>query len=99
MSLGRYFGPIFTIILLVDCLFFAFLEWWLPQEDIERAEAKWDPDEFLNVCLSAYLLSNWSLIRCHPTIGRSRVRQSSTSNPGGKCAKWRSSKGKDGPRT
>lgn len=46
MSIGRYFGPIFTIILLVDCLFFAFLEWWLPQEDIETVELWWDPDRY-----------------------------------------------------
>ena len=55
MSIGRYFGPIFTIILLVDCLFFALLEWWLPQEDIEKVESRWDPDRFRKVGFPYFL--------------------------------------------
>ncbi|KAF9064279.1 glycosyltransferase family 4 protein [Rhodocollybia butyracea] len=35
MRLGRFAGPIYTIILIVDCLFFLFLEWWMPREDID----------------------------------------------------------------
>ena len=46
MGLGRFAGPIFTIILIVDCLWFAFLEWWIPREDIEVVESDWDLKTF-----------------------------------------------------
>lgn len=46
MGLGRFAGPIFTIILIVDCLWFAFLEWWIPREDIEVVEEEWDASTF-----------------------------------------------------
>ncbi|VDC01124.1 unnamed protein product [Peniophora sp. CBMAI 1063] len=46
MGLGRFAGPIFTIILIVDCLWFAFLEWWIPRKDIEVVEESWDVDAF-----------------------------------------------------
>ncbi|KAF9494813.1 glycosyltransferase family 4 protein [Pleurotus eryngii] len=35
MQLGPFAGPIYTIILIVDCLFFLFLEWWSPREDLD----------------------------------------------------------------
>jgi phosphatidylinositol glycan class A protein len=35
LELGPFAGPIYTIILIVDCLFFLFLEWWAPREDID----------------------------------------------------------------
>ncbi|KAJ7595129.1 glycosyltransferase family 4 protein [Mycena floridula] len=35
MQLGPFAGPIYTIILIVDCIFFMFLEWWMPREDID----------------------------------------------------------------
>ena len=35
MELGPFAGPIHTIILIVDCLFFLFLEWWMPREDLD----------------------------------------------------------------
>lgn len=41
LGLGRFAGPIFAIILLVDCLFFAFLEWWIPRETIDKVEMHW----------------------------------------------------------
>jgi hypothetical protein len=34
MDLGLFAGPIYTAILLVDCLLFLFLEWWMPREDL-----------------------------------------------------------------
>lgn len=49
MALGRFVGPIFTIILIVDCLWFLFLEWRVPREDIEVVEANWDVETFENV--------------------------------------------------
>ena len=45
-GLGRFAGPIFTIILIVDCLWFAFLEWWIPRENIEVVESDWDLKAF-----------------------------------------------------
>lgn len=49
MSMGRFFGPIFTIIFLVDCLFFAVIERLLPAHDIERVECEWTKDKFKEV--------------------------------------------------
>lgn len=54
LSMGPFFGPIFTIIFFVDCLFFTFLEWWLPQEDIERAGGSWNPGTFCKVRLISH---------------------------------------------
>jgi len=52
MGLGPFVGPIYTIILIVDCLFFAFLEWWMPREDIDYVDVKWDATRFETVgCL------------------------------------------------
>lgn len=50
MGLGRFAGPIWTIILIVDCMFFMFLEWWLPREDLDYVQAAWDNDKFIEVC-------------------------------------------------
>ncbi|KAI0273109.1 transferase [Russula aff. rugulosa BPL654] len=49
MGLGPFVGPIYTIILIVDCLFFAFLEWWMPREDIDYVDVKWDATRFETV--------------------------------------------------
>jgi len=49
MDLGPFVGPIYTIILIVDCLFFAFLEWWMPREDIDYVDVKWDATRFETV--------------------------------------------------
>ncbi len=52
MGLGPFVGPIYTIILIVDCLFFALLEWWMPREDIDYVDVKWDAARFETVgCL------------------------------------------------
>ncbi|KZT70409.1 glycosyltransferase family 4 protein [Daedalea quercina L-15889] len=46
LELGRFVGPIFAIILLVDCLFFVFLEWWIPRDFIDKVEMHWDQRRF-----------------------------------------------------
>ncbi|KAN0140150.1 transferase [Lactarius tabidus] len=49
MTLGPFVGPIYTIILIVDCLFFAFLEWWMPRENIDYVDVSWDASRFEKV--------------------------------------------------
>jgi hypothetical protein len=51
MDLGPFAGLIYTVILLVDCLFFLFLEWWMPREDLHFVRHHWNPDVFKEVCL------------------------------------------------
>jgi phosphatidylinositol glycan class A protein len=41
-DLGPFAGPIYVIILCVQCLFFLFLEWWLPREAMDYVPAQWD---------------------------------------------------------
>ena len=53
MELGPFAGPIYTIILLVDCLFFLFLEWWIPRETIHYVEHSWNQDEYHEVMINA----------------------------------------------
>ncbi|KAJ7253745.1 glycosyltransferase family 4 protein [Mycena haematopus] len=53
MSLGLFAGPIYTIILIVDCLFFLVLEWWLPREDMDFVRAHWDHDVFAELARKA----------------------------------------------
>ena len=50
LSLGRIAGPIFTIILFVDCLFFMFLEWFMPRENLDYVTKHWDQERFFEVC-------------------------------------------------
>ncbi|KAF5369536.1 hypothetical protein D9758_002630 [Tetrapyrgos nigripes] len=52
MQLGRFAGPIYTIILIVDCLFFLFLEWWMPREDMDFVESRWDQEKFVKLTSS-----------------------------------------------
>ena len=49
MQLGPFAGPIYIIILVVDCLFFLFLEWWMPREDFDFVNVQWDPQRFSEV--------------------------------------------------
>jgi hypothetical protein len=49
MDLGPFVGPIYTIILIVDCLFFALLELWMPRENIDYVDVKWDATRFETV--------------------------------------------------
>ncbi|KAJ6495404.1 transferase [Mycena sanguinolenta] len=53
MSLGLFAGPIYTIILIVDCLFFLLLEWWMPREDMDFVRAHWDRDVFAELTRKA----------------------------------------------
>ncbi|KIM42220.1 glycosyltransferase family 4 protein [Hebeloma cylindrosporum] len=46
MDLGPFAGPIYTIILLVDCLFFLFLEWWIPREKLHYVDHHWNQQAF-----------------------------------------------------
>ncbi|KDR68355.1 hypothetical protein GALMADRAFT_256998 [Galerina marginata CBS 339.88] len=46
MELGPFAGIIYTIMLLVDCLFFLFLEWWIPREDLHYVHHHWDQERF-----------------------------------------------------
>ncbi|CDO75438.1 hypothetical protein BN946_scf184693.g7 [Trametes cinnabarina] len=49
LDLGRFAGIIFAIILIVDCLFFMFLEWYLPEEELDKVEMHWEPEHFEEV--------------------------------------------------
>ncbi|KAI0301962.1 transferase [Multifurca ochricompacta] len=49
MGLGPFVGPIYTMILIVDCLFFAFLEWWMPRENIDYVNVTWDATRFAKI--------------------------------------------------
>ncbi|KAI0052662.1 glycosyltransferase family 4 protein [Auriscalpium vulgare] len=49
MGLGPFVGPIFTIILAVDCLFFMCLEYWYPREDIDYVDKQWGKHRFEEV--------------------------------------------------
>jgi hypothetical protein len=71
MTLGPFVGPIYTIILIVDCLFFAFLEWWMPRENIDYVDVTWDASRFekarpLFTCYSGEVLT---FVR-HRSLGR-----------------------------
>ncbi|GBE87393.1 Phosphatidylinositol N-acetylglucosaminyltransferase gpi3 subunit [Sparassis crispa] len=46
LDLGRFAGPIFAIILVVDCLFFMILEWLLPEKDIDKVQMHWNQSRF-----------------------------------------------------
>ena len=49
MTLGRFAGPIFTIILVMQCLFFSALEWAVPLSDIDMVDNEWDETLFFEV--------------------------------------------------
>ncbi|EUC65631.1 glycosyltransferase family 4 protein [Rhizoctonia solani AG-3 Rhs1AP] len=50
-NLGVFAGPIYVIILVVDCFFFAFLEWWLPRDqlDILGDQDEWNEPRFVRM--------------------------------------------------
>ncbi|KAG1819341.1 glycosyltransferase family 4 protein [Suillus variegatus] len=49
MELGPFAGPIYTIILVVDCLFFLFLEWLMPRHDLDFVQMHWEHHNFRHV--------------------------------------------------
>lgn len=46
LDLGPFVGLIFAIILLVECLFFMVLSWWMPACDLDKVEEHWDQERF-----------------------------------------------------
>ena len=46
LSLGPFAGLIYTTILIVDCLFFLLLEWWMPRHDMDFVQDHWKQDVF-----------------------------------------------------
>ncbi|KAI0674567.1 transferase [Trametes maxima] len=46
LDVGRFAGIIYAIILLVDCLFFMFLEWYLPEDKLDKVQMHWEPERF-----------------------------------------------------
>ncbi|CCM01208.1 uncharacterized protein FIBRA_03256 [Fibroporia radiculosa] len=46
LELGRFVGLIFATIMIVDCLFYLFLERWIPRQDIDKVQMGWDQDRF-----------------------------------------------------
>ncbi len=57
MELGPFAGPIYTIILIVDCLFFMFLEWWMPREDLDYVTHEFRQEAFRQVRLPVIFLT------------------------------------------
>ncbi|KAF7323652.1 Glycosyltransferase family 4 protein [Mycena kentingensis (nom. inval.)] len=53
MELGLFAGPIYTIILIVECLFFLVLEWWMPREDMDFVQHGWDQERFRELAREA----------------------------------------------
>ena len=49
LDLGPVAGIIFAIILTVDCLFFSFLEWWIPEEALDKVKMHWTHEAFQEV--------------------------------------------------
>ncbi|KAH9849623.1 transferase [Lenzites betulinus] len=49
LDLGRFAGIIYAIIMLVDHLFFMYLEWYLPEEQLDKVEMRWEPEHFKEV--------------------------------------------------
>ena len=64
MEIGPFAGAIYTIILLVDCLFFLFLEWWIPRDTLHYVHHHWNQDEYrkvmhlLSLNIITYLLNS-----------------------------------------
>lgn len=54
LDLGRFAGPIFAIILVVDCLFFMFLEWLMPEHDFDKVQMHWEQGRFAEVRLGDF---------------------------------------------
>ena len=56
LDLGPVAGIIFAIILTVDCLFFSFLEWWIPEESLDKVKMYWTNEAFQEVRALAHWL-------------------------------------------
>ena len=66
LDMGPVFGIIFAIMLVVDCLFFMFLEWWLPEDSLDKVQMHWSHTNFQRVCdiLLSSPLDDSTLIVC-----------------------------------
>jgi len=47
LKLGPFAGPIFAIILIVQCYFFALLEWLIPRSQLDYVEDDWKAEHFV----------------------------------------------------
>lgn len=69
MELGPFAGPIYTVILLVDCLFFLFLEWWIPREKLHYVHHHWNQQAYNEVRFSFAMLTD-----SHPRVFSLQMR-------------------------
>jgi phosphatidylinositol glycan class A protein len=74
MQLGPFAGPIWTIILIVDCIFFLFLEWWMPREDLDYVNVQWDVEKFTQASLW-HFLSRSRTYHLHQTAGQEQGKK------------------------
>lgn len=49
LELGPFAGLIYTVILIVGCLFFLVLEWAMPRESLDYVQMHWDQERFAEV--------------------------------------------------
>ncbi|KAI0827160.1 transferase [Trametes gibbosa] len=49
LDLGRFAGIIYAIIMIVDHLFFMYLEWHLPESQLDKVEMRWEPEHYKEV--------------------------------------------------
>jgi len=49
MQIGPFAGLIYTVILIVDCLFFLILEWSMPREDFDFVQMHWHQEYFVEL--------------------------------------------------
>lgn len=75
MGLGRFAGPIWTIILIVDCIFFMFLEWWLPRDELDYVQVSWDDARFREVSNSLH--TPGSLFLTHLKVAQQALKEPS----------------------
>jgi len=49
MEIGPFAGLIYTVILIIDCLFFLILEWSMPRENLDFVQRHWDQEYFVEL--------------------------------------------------
>lgn len=62
LRLGPFYGPIFMIIVVVQCYFFSFLEWLVPQDQLDYVDDEWELERFSEACSS--LRTFWAVADC-----------------------------------
>jgi hypothetical protein len=78
MALGTFAGPIYTIILIVDCLFFMFLEWWMPREDLDYVTNEWNQKRFSEVADCRLQTDDGLLTSCSKVVDMQRHQDASS---------------------